>query len=229
MVSAVIRINGTIDKLLKVEENSPATVLFKCEDDANLNIKSVVIMVEISKRQWRTFKDNPNVLDLYFTCIGKFEIRKKNDKPYLYVKSVSLKRLKAKGQKAKIEEIEKISKKYEEEIKMEEKEIDELKKKEDRFWFKKIDKNEFQEVDINKVKLVEETHLSSRVSMFNIRNMSEYGELTPIAVRENEKGEYELVAGLKTFIVGKLFSRNVKAYVTTLSRNEFKEKHSLEI
>lgn len=92
-------------------------------------------------------------------------------------------------------------------------------------WQSLIPEEEFIEVDINKVRLVEEIHLSSRVSIFNIRR---YREAPPIAVRENENGEYELVAGIRGFIIGKLFSRNVRAYITTLSREEFKKKYYLD-
>lgn len=228
MSSAVIKINGKIDKLFRIEENGPAILLFKGENGPTLDLKSVIIMVEVSKRQWRPFKDHPDLLELYFTCIGKFELRKKQEKPYLYVKSVSFKRLRAKGQKAKVEELEKIDKKYDEEIELEKKELEELKQNEDKFWFKKIEETKFKEVNINKVKLVEKIHLNSRVSIFNIRNMSKCEELTPIAVRENEKGEYELVTGLRSFIIGKLFSINTKAYITDLDRKTFKQKYSLE-
>lgn len=152
----------------------------------------------------------------------------------MHVKSFSFKRLRAKGQKAKVEELEKIDKKYDEEIELEKKEPEELKQKEDKFWFEKINETKFKEVDINKVKLVEEIHLSSRVSIFNIRNIrnirniSKCKELTPIVVRENEKGEYELVTGLRSFIIGKLFSINTKAYITNLDRKTFKQKYLLE-
>ena len=49
-----------------------------------------------------------------------------------------------------------------------------------------------------------------------------------IAVRESEDGWYDLVAGLRGYIIGKLFCTNPKAYITTLSREEFKEKYELE-
>ena len=83
-------------------------------------------------------------------------------------------------------------------------------------------------MDINKVKLIEEIHKSAIFPIFNIKKMSEYEELAPIAVRPLGNGEYGLVTGLRTFIIGKLFSRNLKVYVTELSREEFKEKYSLE-
>jgi hypothetical protein len=95
-------------------------------------------------------------------------------------------------------------------------------------WQNLIPKEEFKVVDINKVKLVEETHLSSRVSIFNIKGYRNK-ELYPIAVRENDKGEYELVAGLRSFIIAKLLSLNVQAYITDLDRKTFKEKYSLPI
>ena len=96
-------------------------------------------------------------------------------------------------------------------------------------WYKLISEEDFKEVDINKVKIVDEVHLSSRISIFNIKKYRRYKSLAPIAVRENENGEYELVTGMRTFIVAKLFSRNIKAYMTNLSREEFKEKYNLDI
>lgn len=109
-------------------------------------------------------------------------------------------------------------------MKKSEKEIKENKE----HWQNLIPKEEFRVVDINKVKLVEETHLSSRVSIFNIKGYRNK-ELYPIAVRENDKGEYELVAGLRSFIIAKLLSLNVQAYITDLDRKTFKEKYSLPI
>jgi len=110
-------------------------------------------------------------------------------------------------------------------MKKSEKEIKENKE----HWQNLIPKEEFKIVDINKVKLVEETHLSSRISIFNIKRYRNYKELYPIAVRENDKGEYELVAGLRSFIIAKLLSLNVQAYITDLDRKTFKEKYSLSI
>jgi len=223
MSTSVIRIIGKIDKIQRINDNGSIIILFKNENQINFNLKSSMFMVEITKRQWQNFRNNPNVLDLYFDIYGKFEIRTvKENKPYIYVKSINVKKLTSKEQKQTIDHDNKTSQNYRQDVYIQERDYDNM-------WFKRIEENEFQEVDINKVKLVEETHLNSKVSIFNIRNMSEYKELTPIAVRENEKGEYELIAGLKTFIVGKLFSRNVKAYVTTLNRDEFKVEYSLGI
>ena len=104
-------------------------------------------------------------------------------------------------------------------------------KKEYGKWYDLIPKEHFKEVDINKVKIGEEVHLNGKVSIFNMKRYQKNKNkpIHPIAVRENENGEYELVAGIKSFIIAKLFSRNVKAYVTNLSRDEFKEKYSLDI
>ena len=99
MSNSVIKINGKIDKLLKVLEDGSVIILFKNEDDSLFKLKSSLIMVEVTRRQWQKFKEHPNALEIYFTIIGKFEIRKKDDKPFLYVKSISIDRLKAKGQK----------------------------------------------------------------------------------------------------------------------------------
>ena len=96
-------------------------------------------------------------------------------------------------------------------------------------WYEFIPNEEFKEIDIRKVKLIEEVHLNSKISIINIRKMSMYKELSPIAVRRLENGEYGLVTGVRSFLIGKIFDRNLKAYVTELSREEFKEKYSLEI
>ena len=97
-------------------------------------------------------------------------------------------------------------------------------------WYKRIPLEEFKEIDISNVKLVEEVHVNAIISIFNLKKYkNKYKQLPPIAVRENDNGEYELVSGVRAFIVAKIFSRNVRAYITTLSREEFKEKYSLEI
>ncbi|MBY6916074.1 hypothetical protein [Clostridium botulinum] len=223
MSKSIIKINGKIDKILKTNKDGSIVVLFKNENNDVFNLKSSIIMVEITKRQWRNFKNLPNILDLCFDIYGKFEIRTiREKKTYIYVKSVNIKKLSLKEQKQTLDHDIKISENYKQDIYLQQRDYDNM-------WFKRLEEIEFQEVDINKVKLVEETHLNSRVSIFNIKNMSKYKDLTPIAVRENEKGDYELIAGLKTFIVAKLFSRNVKAYITDLNREAFKEKYSLTI
>lgn len=223
MSKTILRIRGKIDKILKTDVQGSTIVLFKNENEIAFNLKNSIIMVEISKCQWKSIEANTNLLDLYLDITGKFEIRAtKENKPYLYVKSVACKKLKVKAQEDIIRHLNKMSENYEREIKTQKRHYDNI-------WFKNIDENEFQEIDINKVKLVEEIHLNSKISVFNIKKYNNYNDLSPISVRENDNGEYELVTGIRSFIVAKLLSRKVRAYTTTLSRNEFKEKYLLEI
>ena len=246
MSVAVIKINGKIDKLLKVQENGPTIILFKIEDDNVLNLKASIVMVEVTRRQWQRYKDHPDVLQLYFTIVGRFEIRKKNEKPYLYVKSISINRLRAKGQKDKIQEFENINKEYERQIGIDEREMKELQEleekkklkikkkledqKEDKFWYKKIEENQFIDVDISKVKLTSEVHLNSIVPIYNIKRINRIQRVSPIAIKKIDGcEEYELITGLRSFILAKLLSLKVKAYVTDLDRDAFKEKYSLEL
>lgn len=242
MSNSVIRINGKIDKLLKVQEDGPTIILFKSEDDSLFKLKSSIIMVEVTRRQWQKFKDHPNVLELYFTITGKFEIRKKDDKPFLYVKSISIERLKAKGQKNKLQEFENVNKEYERQIEIDKREMKEIEEKrriqrkkeledqkEDKFWYEKIEENKFIEIDISKVKLTNEIHLNSIVPIYNIKRINRIKRVSPIAVRQIDSSEeYELITGLKSFILAKLLSLKVKAYITDLDRDTFKEKYSLE-
>ena len=95
-------------------------------------------------------------------------------------------------------------------------------------WARKIDHEEFKEIDINRVRLVEDVHLSSRISIFNLKWYRRHKRVPVIAVRESVDGWYDLVVGLRGYIIGKLFCTNPKAYITTLSREEFKEKYELE-
>ncbi|KAI3350849.1 hypothetical protein FDB30_04090 [Clostridium botulinum] len=223
MSKSIIKINGKIDKILKTNKDGSAVVLFKNENEDIFNLQSSIIMVEITKRQWRNFKNLPDILDLYLNIYGKFEIRTlKENKTYIYVKSIAIKKVGLKEQKQILDHDDKIDKHYKQDVYFQQRDYDNM-------WFKRLEEIEFQDVDINNVKLVEKTHLNSRISIFNIKNMSNYKDLTPIAIRKNEEGTYELIAGLKTFIVAKLFSRNVKAYITDLDRESFKEKYSLTI
>lgn len=242
MSYSLIKINGKIDKVLKVEEDGPTIVLFKNEEDSVLNLNSSILMVEITKRQWKKFKDIQNVLDLFFTVTGRFEIRKKNDKPYLYIKATSIDKLKSKSKKAVIEKFEKTSENYINEIQVQEREDKEIelkneairKKKledqrEDKFWFKKIEASQFVEIDISKVKLINKIHLNSIVPIQNIKRVNKTKRVNPIAVKIIDNSEeYELITGLRSFILAKLLSLKVKAYITDLDRDTFKEKYSLE-
>ncbi len=229
MSKSIIKINGKIDKILKTNEDGSIMALFKNENTDVFNLKSSIIMVEITKKQWGKFKDNPNVLDLYFTINGWFEIRTKNEKPYLYVKSNSIIRLKAKGKKSKIEEINKMNEIYQNEIEQEKKDIEIQRQKEGNFWFKKIEEEEFIKMDINKVKLTSPTHLNSILPVYNIKRFKEINTLYPIAIKEiPDSEEYELITGLRSFIAAKLLSLKVNAYITNLDRETFKEKYSLE-
>lgn len=236
MSKSLIKINGKIDRILKVEENGSATILFQNEENSNLDLKSSIIMVQVPKMLWKTVKDDSDLLEADFTCSGKFELRKKQDRTYIYVRCVSFNRLTPKQQKKKLQDLNKIDKNYKIQSEYEIREAEKLrqkeeniKRKEDKYWFKKIDESEFKEIDISKVKLVESTHLNSILPKFNIRHMNKRENLNPIAVRENDNGEYELITGLRSFIVGKLLSIDVKAYITDLDRETFKEKYSLDI
>lgn len=219
---AFIQVLGTINKILSENENGGATVLFKIEPE-NKNLSASIIMVEFKKKHWDKIKNSP--LDLITIKLhGRYELRLKNGKPFIYMKCETIRKIKQKNIELEQQQVESNLK-------------DKPKKKKSKkvinenfngHWYELISEEEFKDIDISKVKLVEEVHLKAILPIFNLKKMREYEELSPIAVRRLDKGEYGLVAGLRTYIVAKLFDRHLKAYVTDLSREEFKQKYSLE-
>lgn len=228
MNRSFIRVLGQFDKVLKENENGTAVVLFKIEPRMK-TLNSSIVMSEISKKQWNKIKVLQEKDKSIFSIYGEYEIRLKNSKPFIYIKCDNAEKVKSKNVKKTTEKLEELL--QEKEPKLVKKPIKEKKikiKKDKNNWYELIPIEEFIEIDINKVKLVEEIHLSSRISIFDIKKMSKYDEINPIAVRKLENGEYGLITGVRSFIVGKLFSRNLKAYVTDLDRETFKERYSLE-
>lgn len=209
MNMASIKILGTIDKIFKENENGSAVVLFKTVQPAKIKLSDSIIMVEVSKKQWSRLVNVSEKTKETISVVGDFEIRLKSGKPFIYLIAQVFERVKSTHVQAMENKLIQKSDKYEE-------------------WFFQIPEDQFKEIDINKVILIDEIHLNSMVESFNIKKYRKYKELSPIAVNENENGEYELITGMKSFIAGKLLSRNIKAYVTDLTRDEFKEKYSLE-
>ena len=219
---AFIQVLGQIDKVLSENENGGATVLFKIEPESK-NLNTSIVMVEFKKKHWDKIKNSH--LDLITIRLhGRYELRLKNGKPFIYVKCETIRKIKQKNIELEQQHVE-ANLKDKPKKKKSKKVINE---NFNRCWYGLISKEEFDDIDISKVKLVEEIHLKAVIPIFNLKRMREYKELSPISIRKLDDGEYGLVTGLRTFIVAKLFNRHVKAYVTDLSREEFKEKYRLE-
>ncbi|PPV11992.1 hypothetical protein AWN73_20185 [Clostridium butyricum] len=220
---AFIKILGQIDKVLKEDENGSATVLFKIDPESK-NLNTSIAMVEFKKKHWDKIKNSPKDL-LKVTLYGRYDLRLKNNKPFMYVRCESIRKIKQKNIEIETQQLElmlkdKVKKKKKKKIE---------KENFNNKWYECIPKEEFTEIDISKVKLVEEIHLEAIIPIFNIKKLSKYEEVNPIAVRRLENGEYGLVTGVRSFLVGKIFDKNLRAYITDLDRQTFKEKYSLEI
>lgn len=206
---ASIKILGNIDKILKVKEDGSSVVLFKIAQPEKIGLSDFIVMAEVNKIQWLSLKDVSEKTKETISIDGNFEIRLKSGKPFIYLKAQVFERVNHKQVETRKSKFIKKSDKNE-------------------AWFSLIPEDQFKEIDLNKVNLVDKIHLNSMIQNFNIKKYRKYKELSPIAVKETENGTYELITGFRSFIAGKLLSRNIKAYVTNLTRAEFKEKYSLE-
>jgi len=211
MGKGFVRVKGSFDKILDRAEDGSVRVLMKNEDTNN-RLKSSVVMIRFTKKQWEKLKDIKTPLEEeLFLVEGNFETRiNKKYKPFLYVECSQLSRKKrTKGRKGGSKMIPYELNSFEGN------------------WFNKVPSEELIEIDITKVKLSEEIHLNAIIDNFNIKEMLEMSEFRPIAVRKCDC-TYTLISGLRTYIVAKLFSRNIKAYITDLDIHEFREKYLLE-
>lgn len=105
--------------------------------------------------------------------------------------------------------------------------LDELEKQKEQEkiipWYEKLNENDFEDVDIDKIKLVEDIHLN-KPFMVRINIDKE----NPIAIKLNEVGEYVLVVGVSAYINAKVKGeKTIKSYKTDLSRSEFIEKFKM--
>lgn len=210
MSKSVIYIMGKIDRILK-ENVDGVIVLFKNIPN-HKKLKETIFMVNISKKQWNKLKDIKDKENEEIRLIGEMDVRTKNTKPHIYVECIDIIRTKKINNR-----INKILNKKNVEI---------IEKNEP--WFNLIPQEQFKKIDINKVRLIEGLHLNSVTKNINMQMLSRIKHLNPIAVKLNEDGEYELITGIKSYIVAKLLSRNVKAYITDLDINIFRTKYKMD-
>ena len=207
MSNSFIKIKGSFKGIFDSAEDGTTRVLMKNEV-RNTKLKSSIVMIKFTKRQWNKLKDLENISEEKFQIEGEVQacVNKMN-KPYLYVQCSQLAREKrlsgTKSVKRMIPynfDIVTVN------------------------WVKEIPNIDLVEIDINKVKLNEEIHLNSIGTNFNIKEMVNKKELNPIAVKVSGDG-YTLISGLRTYIVAKLLSIKVKAYITELDIDDFRDKY----
>lgn len=207
MSNSFIKIKGSFKRIFDSDEDGTIRVLMKNEVRST-KLKSSIVMIKFTKRQWNKLKDLENILEERFQIEGEVQacVNKMN-KPYLCVQCSQLAREKrlngTKSAKRMIPynfDIVTVN------------------------WVKEIPNIDLVEIDINKVKLNEEIHLNSIGTNFNIKEMVNKKELNPIAVKVSGDG-YTLISGLRTYIVAKLLSIKVKAYITELDIEDFRDRY----
>jgi len=207
MSNSSIKIKGSFKRIFDSDEDGTIRVLMKNEVRST-KLKSSIVMIKFTKRQWNKLKDLENILEETFQIKGEVQacVNKMN-KPYLYVQCSQL------AQEKRLNRIKSTKR-------MIPFNFDIVTVK----WFKEISNIDLVEIDINKVKLNEEMHLNAIVNNFNIKEMVNKKELNPIAVKVYGDG-YTLISGLRTYIVAKLLSIKVKAYITELDIEDFRDKY----
>lgn len=223
MSSGTLKVKGTFAKVFEADkEDGSVRVLFKNEVTRK-ELNDSIIMVRFTKSQWRRIKKKPNLMDVEVTLDGQFQVSiTKDNKPYIYMLCTNIIKVKADKESEETTENDEVK---DEKLASDIEEQDKIKKIKAVKWYTQIPEDEFVDIDISKVKLVEELHLNSIVKGFDIRKMRNY-TMTPIAVRK-AGDEYELVTGVAMYIVAKLLSRDVKAYITDLDIATFREKYSI--
>lgn len=88
------------------------------------------------------------------------------------------------------------------------------------------------QININDIELTSNEHLKTRT--INLQGIllackSKNMNSAPIAVRQLESGKYELIAGIKSFIVSKILDfKTVQVHITELSHDEFLKENGIE-
>lgn len=205
MVKNILKIIGKIEKEPKIEGSKVYLTLHT--DIDNRDKSESVLYVELTQNQWGKVKHK--YLNSEVIITGQIQARKtKNGIPLIFVKANNITLSKSTSKKITIQEVENRPK------------VSNPPKK---AWFKNFEENQFIEIDVNSVELVEKDHLTGTIP-YNLIN----GFKSPIAIRPLENNKYALVAGVRGYFSAKLMNTSIKAYITDLTHKEFVEKYCYE-
>lgn len=210
MITSKIFISGTLDREPKINEDGSVDLILTnvIENNAPKVLKEKgesIFLVKVSKVKWKSIEESIKKDNAVISVIGGVKaLVNKKGMPFLYVyansiitkKEPDVKGFKAIEEKAKSSNDITIS------------------------WFRQLEDNDFIELDPSDVELLEEEHMNAHLKCMYFSSLRKRKDLY-IAVKETSDGKYKLVSGIKNFIVGKVFNRKYKAYVTDLEREEF--------
>lgn len=210
MVYSRIIIQGTIDKEPKVNEDGSADIILinTYEEKANRDIRGKgesVFLVKLRKKMYEKHKKQLN-REKQISIIGyiKTGVSKKG-KPFIYVSPVSI----------EFYPLEKMTIKKKKIFNTNTQQVP---------WWQLLNDEDFIEINANEIFVIDDKHLNANISNVNLkrRNVPLYVAVKP------SNGKYELIIGLKSLLIAKIFNLNVKSYVTEQSYDELVEQFDID-
>ena len=210
MVNSKIVLRGTLDREPKENEDGSVDLILTnvIEENSPKKLKEKgdsVFLVKLTEGMWKKSRKKLRKENTEFSIVGgvKASVNKKG-MPFIYVHADNV--------LVKKKKIEISVKDLDEEINTITRKVVP--------WFKNLEDEDFIEIAPEEVLLVEEDHLEAKFKYLNFEALNKRQNLN-IAVRKLENGKYALVSGINNFMVGKMFNRNYRAYVTELEREDF--------
>lgn len=211
MVHSRIIIKGTIDKEPKVNKDGSADIILTntYEEIANKDIRDKgesIFLVKLRKRLYEKHKAQfRRQREIYIVGYLKTGLSKKG-KPFVYVSPISV-------------EFKKLSK-----IAMKNKNKIFKTKTHPVSWWELLECKDFVEINSSEIDITDKKHLNGTVANVNLKKRK-----APLYVAVRPcNGKYELILGLKSLLIAKMFNLNVAAYITEESYDELVERFDID-
>ncbi|MGL5567691.1 MAG: hypothetical protein ACRDB9_00465 [Cetobacterium sp.] len=221
MITSRIYITGTLDREPKVNEDGTVDLILTniIEEEAPKMIRekgSSVFLVKISKPQWKCIRNKISKDDAIFSIMGRVKAStNKKGTPFIYINADYIQINKKTEPEKPVYGVKQMQRKI--------RNIDNLITP----WFKQLDDEDFIIINPGDVELVEQEHLESEFKYLSFKKLGEREDLY-IAVKKIDSGKYGLVSGIKNFMVGKIYNKPFKAYVTELDREGFVDEFRIK-
>lgn len=208
----MIILRGKINKEPRFNEDGTVDLVLTNRKTKKMGVSNFVI--RLTEEQYKS-QVQPRIqsdTEICFQGLVKAAVTKKGI-PYILVSCSNI--LTSKADKSSIDkEVEMSKPKRQKENTFKEKSRQSKNK-----WYKMVEEDEFINIEVSKIKLVDPIHM--KLCNLNI-NLLGNDINKPVAVRENEEGIYELIVGVKSYIKAKILDIGmIKAYKTDLGREDF--------
>lgn len=224
-MKARVHINGIIEKEVKHNEDKTVDMIITTEPDefAREDLKkrgNSIALVRFTETQWKQNKKKFNV-GSHVEIIGQYKVAvNKKGTPYVYVAPDNIFKFQQDATNKSKNRV--IRNTFEGQFPKKENDRPQYKD-----WRYEIPDEKYVKIPASKVILNQEVHLNGSIHYINVeknRNLDNY----KIVVRKLEDEKYELIAGIKVFIVGKMLDKEFDCYITELSNEEFVKPYKID-